>query len=125
MTSSSQSKFCNYERQHEGVYRRLCNECRDSCTEMVGHCLELGGRHAGREHIGLLIDCAEICASSSGFMLRESKHHKTVCTACAEVCRACAESCRSIGGGDEMMTHCAEVCERCAESCERMAGQSA
>lgn len=104
---------------------RACNECRDSCTAMVKHCLHLGGKHAEPGHIELLLDCAEICGMSSGFMLRESDYHKEICAVCADICRACAESCRAISGDDEMMSQCADVCDKCAQSCEKMAGQAA
>lgn len=101
-----------------------CNDCRDSCTSSVSHCLKLGGKHADPSHIGLLLDCADVCNTSAGFMLRQSSYHRSVCGVCAEVCRACAESCRSMGGTDKMMASCAEACDRCAKSCEQMAGQA-
>ncbi len=124
----------SHQTQHEGSGQpagsmqnciETCNDCRDSCLASVSHCLELGGKHAEAGHIGLLLDCADICGTSAAFMLRGSTHHKKVCGTCAEICQACAESCRSMGGADEMMASCAEVCERCAESCEKMAGHAA
>ena len=88
----------------------------------MSHCLALGGKHAEARHIGLLDDCAEICRTSAGFMLRGSEFHPRTCGVCAEVCRACAESCDRLAGDDELMKRCAEMCRRCAQSCERMAG---
>ncbi len=98
-----------------------CMRCHAICLATVGHCLELGGKHADPAHIGLLHDCAQICATSADFMLRGSSLHWRTCAVCAEVCRACAEDCDRIAGGDEMMQRCAQECRRCAESCERMA----
>lgn len=98
-----------------------CTRCYNVCLTTVSHCLELGGKHADPAHIGLLLDCAEICQTSANLMLRGSERHRLICGVCADICRACAEACERIAGGDQMMKDCAEQCRRGAESCERMA----
>ena len=98
-----------------------CSGCANLCQDTVAHCLDLGGAHAAREHIVLLLDCADICRTSANFMLRGSALHTQVCGVCAEVCERCAADCERIGPDDEVMRHCAEVCRRCAESCRAMA----
>lgn len=98
-----------------------CTECHAICVATAVHCLEIGGRHASRQHQVTLLDCAQICVASADFMLRQSPIHGMVCAACAEACRRCADECERMAQGDEMMRQCAEVCRRCAESCERMA----
>jgi hypothetical protein len=87
----------------------------------VSHCLELGGKHADPVHIGLLLDCADICRTSAAFMLRGSERYQLTCRICAEICLACAESCERMGSSDETMLQCAQECRRCQQSCERMA----
>jgi len=99
-----------------------CTECHAICVETVTHCVQLGGAHAEAGHIGALLDCAQLCAISSEFMLRQSPLHRHTCGACAEACVQCAQSCERVGGGDEIMRRCADVCRRCEESCRRMAG---
>lgn len=101
----------------------ICTECHQVCLETARKCLEMGGEHASADHVGLLFDCAQICATSADFMLRGSEHHGVTCGACAAICRACAESCRQLSGPE--MQRCAEVCDRCAKSCEGMAGAGA
>lgn len=96
-----------------------CDNCRAACLATAAYCLEKGGKHAQAEHIRLLLDCAEICATSANFMLRGSDLHGAICAACAEVCDACAESCESMP--DEQMRECADACRKCAERCRRMA----
>lgn len=98
-----------------------CLECHRICLATAGHCLDMGGKHASREHQTTLHDCAQICGTSADFMLRSSPTHGMVCATCAEACRGCAEACERLAEGDEMMQRCAEVCRRCQESCERMA----
>ena len=98
-----------------------CLRCHGVCLQTVAHCLETGGHHADPAHIGLLLDCAEICQTSANFMLRGSDRHQLTCGVCAEVCRACAEDCERMAGDDQIMKQCAEECRRCAESCQRMA----
>jgi len=87
----------------------------------VTHCLDKGGKHAESRHIGLLLDCAEICQTSANFMLRGSDQHPSACAICAEVCERCAARCDQLGNED-FMRRCAEACRRCAQSCREMAG---
>ena len=98
-----------------------CSECHNTCLGTVRHCLELGGRHADPAHIGLLLDCADICRVSADFMLRGSERHALTCGVCADVCQACADDCERMAGADTVMLRCADVCRRCASSCRRMA----
>lgn len=98
----------------------LCSQCHDSCTQMVSHCLGLGGEHASPQHIALLLDCAQLCHTSADFMQRQSSHHAQVCDVCADVCEACAQDCERLADGDSMMLGCANICRQCAESCRMM-----
>ena len=96
----------------------VCHHCHVTCLSMVTqHCLVVGGAHAAPEHIKIMLDCAQICATSLDFMARGSDQHKLVCGICAQICRACAESCRGLDG----MEDCVAACERCAQECEKMA----
>jgi len=97
-----------------------CLECHSICQRTAMHCLGLGGEHAAAMHIRLLLDCAEICQTSAGFMLRGSGLHGRTCAVCAEVCDLCAVECER-PGHDNQMKACAEACRVCAESCRRMA----
>jgi hypothetical protein len=110
------------DRMQECIDR--CQSCQETCLESVPHCLELGGKHAERDHISMLIACAEICDTSARFMLLGSAHHARTCEVCAEVCDACAKDCERLGD-DDTMKHCAEACRRCAESCRQMAKTAA
>ena len=101
-----------------------CLNCHSICLATVAHCLEMGGTHASPQHIGLLLDCAEICQTSANFMLRGSALHTRTCGVCAEVCTRCAEECDRMGD-DAQMRACAEQCRRCADSCRRMAAIAA
>lgn len=101
-----------------------CQTCHATCVEMVAHCLKKGGAHAEADHIRLMIDCAQICATSADFMLRGSPRHHLTCGACAEVCEQCADDCQRIAD-DEMMRRCVQVCRTCAESCREMASAGA
>jgi hypothetical protein len=98
-----------------------CTECHNICTETVQHSLGLGGPRADPDFIQLLLDCAQICATSDDVMLRGSEFSGRVCGVCAEVCDRCAAECERRANGDETIARCAETCRRCAESCRRMA----
>ncbi len=100
-----------------------CLQCHAICECTSAHCLRMGGDHASVEHQTTLRDCAQICAVSADFMIRESPIHTATCAACATACERCEMECRHMANGDEMMLRCADACHRCAESCRRMAGE--
>lgn len=101
-----------------------CTNCHRVCLETVTHCLQMGGMHAEAAHIGLLLDCAEMCQSSANFMLRGSELHARICAVCAEVCDRCGQDCER-WGDDTQMQACAEACRACAEACRQMAAMAA
>src|SRR5678809_1313370 len=45
-----------------------CLNCHAVCTMTVQYCLAEGGEHADQVHIGVLLDCAELCQVSANFM---------------------------------------------------------
>ena len=97
-----------------------CTECHRVCLETAIYCLSGDGGHADAQHVVLLLDCAQICATSADFMIRKSVAHGRTCALCAEICERCAQACEAFGD-DSQMTLCAEVCRRCAQSCREMA----
>jgi hypothetical protein len=99
-----------------------CTSCHRVCLATVRASLGMGGEPAA-DHVRMLIDCAQICATSADFMIRGSELHHVTCDACADICEACAESCRALGGVD--MEACADVCDTCAEACGAMADAAA
>lgn len=114
-------------RANETIERCIdeCLNCHRICIETLNHCLSIGGKHAAPKHIRLLLDCAQICATSADFMLRKSEFHSRTCGSCAELCAACADSCQEIGPHDRTMQRCAEACRSCGYSCRSMAGKAA
>ena len=96
-----------------------CLACHRACLEGAMACLKKGGRHAEADHIRLLLDCAQLCAVASDFMIRGSSVHMKLCALCAEICDACAASCDALGS-DAQMAACAAACRRCAEACRAM-----
>lgn len=96
-----------------------CWRTHASCLETARYCLEQGGMHGEPKHLGLLLDCAEICQTTANSLLRRSAQHGVICGACAELCDACAKSCEAMGN-DERMRLCAKTCRDCAESCRAM-----
>lgn len=97
-----------------------CSTCHRICLNTLTYCLERGGPHAAAAHARLLIDCAEICQTSTNFMMRGSMLHAEICGVCAEICAQCADGCVRFQQDTHMHT-CAEACRRCAESCSQMA----
>ena len=99
------------------------SECADRCLAAYRECEENIPRSVDKghavEHVRVLVDCAELCRTTAGFLLRDSEHHALACAACAELCAACAESCDAFHG-DVDMERCARACRACVESCHAM-----
>ena len=104
---------------------QLCRDCHAMCTETITYCLKLGGRHATAAHMRLMTDCAQMCATSADYMIRESPVHARLCRLCAELCTQCANDCQEISGDDQGLQACIEMCRKCASACERMASHVA
>ena len=104
---------------------QLCRDCHAMCTQTIAHCLKLGGRHAAPDHIRLLVDCAQMCATAADYMIRESPFHDRICRLCSELCKQCGKDCEQLAGDDQMVKQCIEMCRKCAGSCERMASKVA
>lgn len=95
-----------------------CLRCHTVClADAINHCLQMGGAHAAPDHIRIMLDCAQICATAADFMARGSAYHAQVCRVCAEICAACAASCEAVGSMDD----CVAACRACEAGCRRMA----
>jgi hypothetical protein len=104
---------------------QLCRDCHAMCTQTISHCLKLGGRHAAPDHIRLMEDCAQMCATAADYMLRESPFHDRICRLCSDLCKQCGKDCEQVAGDDQMVKQCLEMCRKCADSCEHMASKVA
>lgn len=89
-----------------------CEEAHDALQHAVHDCLKKAGRHADAAHIGIMLDCAQMCHTAHDFMLRHSSQHGLACHTCEHICSACAKSCEALGDQD-----IAAICKRCAEAC--------
>lgn len=99
---------------------RDCLECYQECLRCISHCLSQGGKHAEKEHITLLMECAQMCNMSATLMLMRGQFSNEHCQLCAQVCEACGQSCTSLDSDDAMMQDCADMCRKCADSCRDM-----
>ncbi len=114
-SAATSSKVMSMPSMREAI--GSCLACHTLCLKMATvHCPDLGGKHVIKGHLGMLINCAELCKTSADFMISESPLHSRVCLICAEVCEACAKSCIQVG----QMQDCVDECLRCAKSCRAM-----
>lgn len=97
-----------------------CTECHRACVEALTAALADDRRRAGAVPVRLLMDCADISATSADFLMRGSEMQGWVGGVCAQVCDACADACERVGD-DPRMRRCIDACRRCAEACRHMA----
>jgi hypothetical protein len=96
---------------------QTCSACADAC---VGEDMVDGLRRC----IRLDLDCADVCATTSRVLTRQTELDftltRSVLEACVQACRTCAEECEMHA---EMHAHCricAEACRACQQACEEL-----
>ncbi|MBI4044982.1 MAG: four-helix bundle copper-binding protein [Candidatus Diapherotrites archaeon] len=97
-----------------------CMKCARTCDETIVHCLEMGGAHAEKKHVLLLVDCARVCKTAAKLLMHDSEFHPLQCGVCERICRACADECMRFE--ESFMRDCARICGECADSCKKMSG---
>ncbi|MEQ8156012.1 MAG: four-helix bundle copper-binding protein [Clostridiaceae bacterium] len=97
-----------------------CNRCAQACYECFEACINEPDLNARRGCIKMLIECAQMCQMSSGFMSMNGKYAKEHCTMCATICDECAKECNMFR--DDHCQKCAQECRTCADECRRMSG---
>ena len=98
-----------------------CLNCHAVCTMTAQYCLTEGGEHADVNVIGVLLDCAEICATTGMVLSRRTGSDASVTEAlleaCRVACRVCGNECASHADMHEHCRICAEACHRCEVAC--------
>ena len=94
-------------------------DCHQYCIETIVYCRQHGGSLAEPAHLRILLDCAEICQTTTDFMLRGSDFSPALNRLCADVADRCAISCERFRD-DRQARACAEACRRCALLCREM-----
>ena len=94
-------------------------DCHQYSIETIAYCRHRGGAYADATHLRLLLDCAELCQTTTDFILRGSDLSPALCHLCAEVAERSALSCDQFGD-DRQTRACAEACRRCALLCREM-----
>jgi hypothetical protein len=106
-----------YSSEIEDAVAKLLH-CHRTCLGMaMTHCVEMGGEHARPQHLRLMLDCAQVCATTADFLLRKSQFHTQVAALCADICDTCAADCGQVGQMEESEA----ACRACAQACRVVA----
>lgn len=97
-----------------------CEHCHRICLQTMLYALRQSERRFHESHLRLLLDCAALCETCAGFLLRGSDYSAGICRACASLCERCAEFCGE-RREDVQMRLCEQACLRCSESCAQLA----
>lgn len=92
-----------------------CLECHKTCMQMAEEDRRSRDDHATKEHIQMMLDCAEICLTTAHFLQHGSALAGYVVQACAQVTTICANECEQAGHTD-----CANACRNAAWSCTQL-----
>lgn len=99
-------------------------DCANTCVQCADACLseELSSDLA--KCIRLNMDCADICATTSRVVSRQTEYDANVTRplleACIAACRSCGDEC---GGHADHMEHCricSEQCRTCEQACNEL-----
>jgi hypothetical protein len=96
-----------------------CLRAHEACEEAVTRALS-AGEPAADECIGTLLDCADVCRTTSRYIRHGSPLVRGTAGVCAELCERAAESCSALGN-DSATLACVEACRRAAAWCRRLA----
>ncbi|QGG94168.1 four-helix bundle copper-binding protein [Actinomarinicola tropica] len=104
-------------------------ECGSTCTQCADACLSEDDVAAMAKCIRLNLDCADICATTSRVLGRQTEYDanvtRSLLEACVAACKSCGDECQS---HSEHMRHCAicaESCRRCESACQELLGAMA
>jgi hypothetical protein len=93
-----------------------CLDCHAVCMKTADACRQAGGEHGTREHVYLLLDCAEICLTAAHFMQHDSPLCGYIWEATARVTDHTSNECARMGDDE-----CANACRTASWSCDQMA----
>jgi hypothetical protein len=94
-----------------------CQSCADAClgeseVQSLVHCIRTD------------LDCADICATTGGVLLRQTSPDlglvRAQLQACIAACNACATECERHAGHHEHCRICAEKCRECESACKAL-----
>jgi hypothetical protein len=68
-----------------------------------------------------LINCADLCRTTAGFLRGGSDLLRQAAGFCAQICARSADYCDGVEDGGAQMAACAKACRRCAEACWNVA----
>lgn len=94
----------------------IIQDCEEICYGMFHKILIKDDIHLRREQMKILLDCAEICTSTSILLAHNSVMLEDQLRHCYKVCMLCAEECSKFDDIDSQK--CARVCYHCARACK-------
>lgn len=95
-----------------------CEQCAQVCLEAATtHCLSGAGAARDPVLIRLLLDCGDLCRTSSNFLLRGSEYANYPVGICAHLCDQAAGACEAALDDDPVLAACARACRGCAATC--------
>ena len=98
-----------------------CIDCAQTCTACADACLAEDDVVELRRCISVDLNCADLCATTSRLLSRQTDYDPTVTQrtleACIRLCVACAAECEKHAHHHKHCAVCAEVCRACAKAC--------
>jgi hypothetical protein len=97
--------------------------CTQACTVCADACLAEDDVAELRRCIGLNLDCADVCDTTTRVLGRAGSADlelmRSVLLACIQACRSCGAECEQHAEHHEHCRVCAASCRRCEELCEQ------
>jgi hypothetical protein len=100
---------------------QICTSCADAC---LGEPTDVG---ALRRCIRTNLDCADICATTTRLLVRQTETPNDLVHAqlhtCVLACQQCADECETHAAMHKHCRICAETCRHCQERCNFLLGE--
>ena len=91
------------------------NDCQQACYEAFDACLQSSNLNEKGDLLKALIDCAQHCQLTVGYLARESMHIEEMALISAHLAKVCAAECEEFE--DDFLKACAHVCMETANTC--------
>ena len=109
--------------RHNVDTQQLIGDCLDAyaiAKETIAYCLQEGGELSDRGLVVALLNCSDVCRTTSEFVAFEAALQASSCNFCAIVCDHTAKQCGRFPD-DEQLSACIEAMRNCAQSCRDFA----
>ena len=114
----------NVDQQRLSAAIEMLVDCANTCVQCADACLSEPHATDLAKCIRLKMDCADICATTSRVVSRQTEYDANVTRplleACIAACRSCGDECAQHAEHMEHCRICSQQCRDCEQACQHL-----